>query len=708
HGGTNGTLADVAMHFWKSDLRPDLRNIVPTTSANPAFWQHMVTFGLSIGLNGTTGFSSVRDVPPDYDAWPDPMPSENGTRIDDLLHAAVTSRGTFVAASDPDQFTDGLKAALAAIVERTGSFSNVAANSTAIDTGTRVFQANYVSNVWTGELRSQPVSLAGGVDPVDCSGVGQPDNGWCASKGIPTTGRKIFTSNGHNNGNPLAPVITAGNTGLAFPSQATADQLASLTRPGPVIHYPVSGAENAAYIASSRTLDLSPAGHLRNRHQLLGDIVGSSPAFVEDTNTIYVGANDDMLPAFILANGNELLPFIPGIVDWHALGTLSRPDYAHRYFVDGPVVVSTRQQTPGQNILVGALGKGGKGLFALDVTNPSTFGVANFKWELADTAGGNMGLIQGRPIIGKMAGGTNVGIVSNGGNSNTGRAALIVINLATGAAIREIDTGVGSAAAPSGLAEPAAMYGQDGRTTAYVYAGYMQGNVWKFDMSSASPGSWSFRRLFTATDAAGNRQPITGGVTLAIHPVTNERWVFAGTGRYLTSGDVANENTQGMYGFKEHTVPLTREDLTQRTVTSTGTTPNGYPVRAFQARTNLPNGSYGWYIDLPVRGERIVQAPQVVSTFLVTASMIPSGDACESDGSGYSCALDAFTGTSAGGSYFDLDRDGDTSDETLGQLPIGSVNLGVGMPTLPSLLRGMLIVGGSSGTGLGSPRTLSP
>src|SRR5690606_39241660 len=109
--------------------------------------------------------------------------------------------------SDPDEFTEGLKSALAAIVERTGSFSNVAANSTAIDIGSRVFQANYVSGTWTGELRSQAVTLEDGVASVDCSGTGQPGNGWCASKGIPTVAnRNIFTSNGHNNGSPLAPI----------------------------------------------------------------------------------------------------------------------------------------------------------------------------------------------------------------------------------------------------------------------------------------------------------------------------------------------------------------------------------------------------------------------------------------------------------------------------------------------------------------------
>jgi type IV pilus assembly protein PilY1 len=93
---------------------------------------------------------------------------------------------------------------------------------------------------------------------------------------------------------------------------------------------------------------------------------------------------------------------------------------------------------------------------------------------------------------------------------------------------------------------------------------------------------------------------------------------------------------------------------------------------------------------------------------MITASMIPTGDACESSGRGYVNALDAFTGTSAGASYFDLNGGAGTSDDLVGGVPVGSVNLGVGMPTLPNLMRGMLVVGGSAGSDLGSPRTLAP
>src|SRR5690606_4305442 len=147
-----------------------------------------------------------------------------------------------------------------------------------------------------------------------------------------------------------------------------------------------------------------------------------------------------------------------------ALNTISRPDYGHRYFVDGPVAVSNRVQTPDQNILVGALGRGGKGIFALDVTDPASFGTSSFLWEHAGTANGNMGLIQSKPIIAKLNNGVMGLIVSNGTNSTNDRAVLLVYNLETGELISEIDTAAGSADAPNGLS-PATGWDADGNGT---------------------------------------------------------------------------------------------------------------------------------------------------------------------------------------------------------------------------------------------------
>ena len=684
------TLADVAMRYWKTDLRGDLTNNVPTTDVNPAFWQHMVTFGISIGLKTTRGWSSVEDVPASP-VWPDPNTANPGTdnanRIDDLLHAAVNGRGTFVAASSPAEFTAGLSLALAAISQRTSSYSNVATNSTSLNTGAKVFSASYTSGIWTGVVSAQPIDRNGVAGAVS----------WTAS--VPpyaTRTNSAFT--------------WTGTAGARFPTLAQQNAL-DRSGVGPV-DYPVTGLENANYIKGDRSKEGTNLGQLRVRTSLLGDIVGSSPAYVRDTDTLYVGANDGMLHAFNAANGQELFAYVPNLVNFSHLATLSRGDYTHKFFVDGPIAVSSRLMTPGKNILVGALGRGGKGLYALDVSAPAAFASGSVKWERRDTGGQNMGQVMGTPILAQVRNGTPTGavVLGNGPNSQNERAVLVVLDIETGAVIREIDTGVGSAGLPNGLSAPTGVYAADGKTLVYAYAGDMQGNIWKFDMRNASPASWTATRLFNASKG-GNAQPITGGLAVATDPVTNKRWVFFGTGRFMTTGDVDDRSVgaQSIYGVMDEGTNYARADLTQRTIAVTAATANGYPVRAFEAKSALPTSSKGWYVDLPGAGERVVQDAQLASNFLITASMIPEGDACEGSGTGYINALDAFTGTSAGNSFFDLNKDGITDDAAVtGGLPIGSANMGVGMPTRPVLLPGQFVLGGSgdgSASGLSGGRS---
>ncbi|WP_449447867.1 PilC/PilY family type IV pilus protein [Thermomonas brevis] len=667
--GYSNTLADVAMYYWKTDLRT-LTNNVPTTDANPAFWQHMVTFGISIGLKTTKGWTSVEDVPASP-SWPEPG-SDKATNIDDLLHSAVNGHGQFVAASSPSAFTSGLAKALAAIAQRTSSFSNVATNAASIKTGGKVFNASYVSGLWTGAVKAW--TLDSNNEPSTLA--------WAAS--IPAvSSRHVFTFN--------------GTSGANFP---TASQQTALVRTGGPVDYPVTGAENAAYIKGDSSKEERNGGLLRNRATtVLGDIVNSSPAYVSDTNTLYVGANDGMLHAFDADTGVEQFAYVPGLVNLGDLGQISRGDYTHKWFVDGPIVVTSRKLTTNKNYLVGGMGRGGKGLYGLDVTNPSTFGTGNVTWELGGS-NANMGLVTGRPILARVGGGSVAAIVGNGVNSTNNRAVLFVVNAATGAIIREIDTGAGDAANPNGLSAPTGILGRDGRTLAYAYAGDRLGNIWKFDMSSASPASWSVSKMFTArsADGTGAVQSITGGVTVATDPRTYKRWVFFGTGSYMTAteADDKTPGTQGMYGIMDTGTTLTYAQLKKRSIINTGASQDGYPVRTFEAKSDLAITYKGWYLDLPGKGERIVQDAQLVSNILVTASMIPEGDACEASGSGYINALDAFTGTSAGKSFFDLDNDGDTGDQSVGGVPVGSVNFGVGMPTLPIFLDGKLIVGGTN------------
>ena len=148
---------------------------------------------------------------------------------------------------------------------------------------------------------------------------------------------------------------------------------------------------------------------------------------------------------------------------------------------------------------------------------------------------------------------------------------------------------------------------------------------------------------------------------------------------------------------------MTPHSLPARRIVVTGTS-GGKPVRAFEANGTLTPGMQGWYLDLnnPASGERVVTRPIIRGGALVFASIKPSTTACDAAGSGYVNALDAFTGTSLPNGFFDLNGDGVYGNETLtsgpNAIPIGSVDLGIGMPTLPIFLDGKLVVGGTGGS----------
>jgi type IV pilus assembly protein PilY1 len=677
------TLADVAMRYWKKDLRSDLANNVPFSSANPAFWQHMVTFAISIGAAGTLNTTS--DLPRLTSGaieWPNPSVNLTPETIDDLWHASVNGRGSFVLANNPNEFASALRGALARITERTGSFSNLAANSTRIDAGTRSYQASFVSGVWTGNLRALPVTSAG---------VNLAAPIWNAYDGIPATGREIFTFD--------------GTQGASFPTAAQVASLARATTPT------ATGAENAAYIAGARNLELANGGRLRNRNHLLGDIINSSPAYAAREQTIYVGANDGMLHAINAENGAERFAYIPRGVNLTDLASLSDPNYEHRYFVDGGIALSTRAQTPNRTVLVGALGRGGKGIFSLDVTSPDSFDVDDVEWERTETPGGNMGLVLGQPVIAKLNNGDTAVIVPNGINSAGDRAALLIYRLSDGALLAEINTGVGSAAAPNGL-YAATIRDIDGNgTTDYVYAGDMQGNLWKFNLSGASSAGWAAANnrllLFTAINAAGQRQPITSAPSVVRDPNTFQLWVFFGTGSFITTGDITSTQVQSMYGLKDGTTTISgRSALQQRVIAATDADTG---ARAFELSSALTVGRLGWYIDLvnppyppgTARGERVVSDTQVMAGVLIFSSVIPSSDPCLPGGSGYLNALNAFTGAGLDMSMFDVNGNGDFADEVITPgapgstgYPTGSVPLG-GMGTAGAIFGG----GGGGGSG---------
>lgn len=708
----SGTLGDVAMHFWKRDLRSGLDNNVPTSSADEAFWQHMVTFGVAIGLAGELDpEDDLVDLTSGAKSWPDPKLSDTSgsasyaSRIDDLFHATVNSRGSFVSASDPAKFVNGLLGALTTISERPGSASNVTANSTSFTSDTRVYQASYTSGTWTGELTAY-VATSAGIQ-------GAP--AWRASQGIPSdyTKRKVWTWD------------KANSDGASFPTEAQVKALDASSRTGSA----VDGTRNAAYIIGDKSNEPSKDGVLRARTNVLGDIVNSSPIYVTDNGALFVGANDGMLHAFDGSTGKELFAYVPGGISLDDLASLSDPQYGqtvtHKYFVDGPIAVSAKSQTPGKNYLVGALGRGGRGVFALDVTNPTSFDEDDVLWELNSDS--DMGMVIGDPLVVTLndPDKTKAVVVSNGVNSPDGSATLFVVKIADGTVIKEIEAGT---AGGNGLFAPRGWDNNGDGTVDYIYAGDLLGNLWKFDLSGSTTGGWKVANsgdpMYQAKDAGGKAQPITAGLALARNPDNSDVWIFFATGRFMSIDDLNSTDVQTIYGIKDQMKADDKNSVKGRTSTTEFgdlvkreivVVSDDKRVRGFDEwKRTMEDGKLGWFLDLdePYKGERVVSGLRVLGTTLIASSIVPGtgSSACDAGGTGYINALDAFTGTSPSQAFFDVNKDGvvndadkikTTIDGVEVYLPAGSLDLGIGMPTRATIIDKLLVVGGSGG-GLGS------
>lgn len=698
--GYSDTLADVAAYYWKNDLSPGptgLVNAVPTTTRDPAFWQHMVTFGVGLGVRGSvdpdTAFNAIGN-PAQNVTWPNnPADSDtaisNPGKIDDLLHAAVNSRGAFFSAQNPVEFADALTDMLNDIVNRKSSSASVATNSTKLTTSSLVFGANFNTNKWTGELEAYAVTDSGvATHPT-----------WKASEKIPAHNlRKIFTTSG------------SAAKEFLWSNLSPTDQTALVS------------SDVLAFIRGDRSKEVQNGGTMRNRGSLLGDIVHSSPNYSKDSKLVLVGANDGMLHGFSADTGVELFAYIPSAM-LGKLEQLSQTTYGHKFFVDGDIAIGEKSQTfLNKTYAVATLGRGGKGLFALDITTPASFGTGNVAWEYVSTTDKDLGYMLGKPVIAQMNDDTTVAIVGNGYNSTDGKAVLYIINLETGA-VRTISTGV---AGDNGLATPGAYDANADGYVDYIYAGDLKGNVWKFDVTSSNANQWKVAHngapMFVAKDAAGNLQPITSQITMAKNylrtdPNVGKLFLFFGTGAYFRNGDPTDKAVQSWYAIiDEGTTIAGRNFLKPRGLNSVFTV-EGKTVRSFkpaviQFDTNGNVISHdmaswkGWYIDWltppanTAQGERIT-TPSAFYRFtepvLLVSSNVPvADDPCQPGGTGYLNAINAFTGGSLSESFF-------LFSSYSGSTAIGSLDMDIGMVSQAAIFTGdsstgQLVVGGSGKT----------
>ncbi len=363
------TLADIAMYYYENDLAPAIADEVPTNFYDKATWQHMVTYGVTFGVEGYNNPDDYDLYNLDVDArtyptWHSPLGDDTSAKIDDVYHAAINGRGQFLSAKNPQELIAMIKEVMNDVVARIGSGAGVTINGEELDTGSTVYQTIYNTDGWSGDVKAYALDSETG-EVIRSSYI------WSAEEELYAqnwdTGRKIATYNGIG-GLPFRYYSSqTALFDLLSTDATTAEEMVDYLRGDSSLEVKNGGAYRTRYFKIN---------DLTKRDSKLGDIVHSAPVYHSytyngtDYKMVYAGANDGMLHAFNANTGQEVFAYVPRLVFNH-LKNLTDPDYNHQFFVDlTPYVTFVTDSGQSKTYLVGGLGKGGKGYYALDVTHP--------------------------------------------------------------------------------------------------------------------------------------------------------------------------------------------------------------------------------------------------------------------------------------------------------------------------------------------------
>lgn len=777
------SLANIAFHYWATDLQPNLDNDVPvymqdTTTGvtdtvdfetgddplanaeiywnpanDPATWQHVVQFMVTLGVAGNRAWpDDLQDLRVGDLDWPRPV-NNSPEAVDDTWHAAINSRGQYFSASDPDTLVASLTAILQSISARSGSAVASTVNSGVYTSDSETYSGEYDSATWAGTVRAYGLDLV-----EDADGVVRKVRGaeiWSA--GCLLTGGDC-TSGGNTVANAVDPdsrsIFTSTDVGadngveFLWDNLSADEQLALNSMPNAPGFFDRLGDERLNWLRGDR----SNEGLLRTRASVMGAVIRSQPMYVaypdsgynkpfpdgsaengatvlyeqfvtahiDRTPMLYVGANDGMLHALVAETGEEAFAYVPRSVYWR-----EPPDTSVTPTVPGVPLLSTLTATGSYSflptvdntptrrdvffagewhtLLVGTLSMGGRGVFALDITDPDTFSASDVLWEFnststSGTGGANLGYTYGQPAIARLATGKWAVLVPGGyfpkdtddpnhdaaAASNT-FSSLFVLDAETGALIRELktsDADVGDGVVSYGLATPVTGDYEFDLVDDVAFAGDMRGNLWRFDLTSIKPSAWNIDLVYegkTDTNTATREplQPITAQPRLFPDPLTNQFKVLFGTGRYLGVEDLDGSSTpiQAIYGIRE-----------QGASSATGYPSGYYPIdrsllqEQFLTQNNglryLTNDPVllekaGWFINLDAQsegglpGERVVAraAALFVTNQALFYSVVPTGSGpCDPGVAGTEMLVGANNGGSDGG-IESLDPDPDPPHE---------------------------------------------
>ncbi|WP_168798740.1 PilC/PilY family type IV pilus protein [Herbaspirillum sp. ST 5-3] len=630
-------LNDVAKALYEIDLRPDL-----TAPQGRSKKNNIRTY--------TVGFA-------DDQAKNDPL----------LKETAAEGGGIFATAGNSAELVAAFNSAMNDAFAKDSASAAVAVVNTQLTVDNTAYASSYNSGYWVGDLQAYTIDTTTGIPSSTALWSAQAKLDALAS---PATSRKIMTFSG-SAGTPFRP------TNVTISSSNNTDLI--------------------NYLRGDRTNE--DGVNFRRRKNLLGDIINAEPVVVkygDGTPVVFQAANDGMLHIFngcgspsascASSAGQELWAYVPKMI-WDSLGNtgggLADPSYTHKYLVDAtPAVADISDSGSTTKLLVGGLGKGGKGYYALDVTSYSAGNESSLagkvKWEFpasASSVSGSVGYSYGTPLIVKSPSGWVV-LVSSGLNNSDGSGKVFALNPLTGAVVHTIDTGVGSASNPAGLAHISKLStAAPGDVINQVYGGDLLGNVWRFDLST-----WTAAKIAVLRDGAGNIQPVSTAPAVGrVTGSSSKYFVYAGTGLYLGDTDIPGNGTvnsfatqtQSLYGIIDNTTIAT-PPLPNIRGSNGASCPDGGGDGAFvcQSQGSATDGNYtgthytvsasqsGWYFDFPIANSRSVTHPQLTSGgALVLTLNTPTNQVCDPGGSSSFVNVDASNGgavatTSAATNYY--------------------------------------------------------
>ncbi len=687
---------------------------------NPHMNFYGVTLGAKGNLYRNT-YDPKTNTPDPYVTFPawEARQNDNPSTVDEIWHATMNARGKFINATTPADITNAMREILASVgggATPSGSLgltgARVGANTFSV---TPSYEIANNGTDWFSKLNADKANFDQVSGKVTFTAM------WEASALLEGASRNIrYGALAAGTVKPTLKDFQATNLGATDAAALAAlcsDSLQTCSGKFNRIDNGngIPAAAAVAYLRGSRTDD---GKRLRKRTTLLGDIVNSTPvlsakgddygyrglrtsaggldrfnyaAYLKskvDANRkpfVYVGANDGMLHAFDGTDGREAFGYIPSTALGH-MGNLLFPYnaadrnnqiFTHRYFVDGKITVSDAYDGGNwKTVLVGSVGAGGRGVFGMDVSAQTTL---NVLWEITDKSGAANGGNDIGSVLGKAAivpvidaGGTVKwkAIFGNGYNSVNGKAVLFVVDMMDGSVktITAEETGANKPTrAKNGLGNVVVIDRYQGTTGATVrdgyadtvYAGDLNGAVWKFDLRNNSV-AFNGAPLFIARsqDDYNKRQPIIGGFEATT--VRNNVMIYFGTGSFAFNNDPTNKDMQSIYGIIDNgTVVDGRSKLRQQFISAES---NGSRMIS---NSRLAAAQRGWFVDLGVdtsgsgnpvaTGERMIGYPRLQSGILFVPTYDPSStDACATDGNNWLYGLGAVDG-SAGLDYATID-----------------------------------------------------